>query len=141
MFDLKKYDKYKAEEFDGRKPLKIATYNLNLWGRYENNIATLSPFQKGIAKRIFKGLKQLEADERAFLAEKYRMQYKGTDQRVSDKILAKKYNLSVLEYRKIRNALEYKFFHLIKDDLTTYEEVTTIEDDDEILPSWLIKHK
>lgn len=117
MFDLKEYEKYINDKNEDRNSLQVATFNLNKWKYYEDNIMNLSSLEKKGAKRLFKALKQLTPDERTFLAEKYRTRYKGTNLSVPDKGLAKKRNLSITTYRKIRTAIQYKFFYFIKDDL------------------------
>src|SRR5699024_2304076 len=77
--------------------------------KYEINVRTFRAHEMEMAKDLFSSLKLMTEKERNFLASKYRA-IVPTKQSIPDREMAKKYNIEMKEYAKIRKAIEFKFF-------------------------------
>lgn len=95
------------------RSLQRAKFHLNKWGRIERNFAKLTPEWKRIAKRLFATLKKMTPEERAFLANKYRVDITTSYGR-NDIELAREYDMSRYEYSELRKGIEYKFYHYLE---------------------------
>lgn len=116
MLDIKNYRKYRRGKVNNRNPLQIAKYYLRNWGYFEKNIIDLDDIEKEQATKLFKALKQLTEEERAFLASRYRLTSKQLKM-ITDKNLVREYEMTLLDYAELRKGVEYKLFHYLKDDL------------------------
>lgn len=116
MLDIDNYRKYKRGKLNNRNPLQIAKYYLRNWGYFEKNILFLNDIEKEQATKLFKALKQLTEEERAFLASRYRLTSEQM-RVISDKDIANKYEMTLLNYAELRKGVEYKLFHYLKGDL------------------------
>lgn len=92
-----------------RSPLQLSSRYLSKWGEFERNISILSDHETQMAKDLFASLKLMTEKERNFLASKYRA-IVPTKQSIPDREVAKKYDMEMKEYVKIRRAIEFKFF-------------------------------
>lgn len=108
--DYKNYESKARSLINGlRSPLQLSSRYLSNWGKFERNISTLSDNEIEMAKDLFSSLKLMTEKERNFLASKYRA-IVPTKQSIPDREMAKKYNIEMKEYAKIRKAIEFKFF-------------------------------
>lgn len=112
MLRVESYSEYEQKMTINRS-LQLAKYYLSKWGRIENNIANLSVAEKRIAKLLFTSLKQMTAEEREFLASKYRVIIFGKASR-TDKEVAEEYKMKLIDYQNLRKGIEYKFYFYLK---------------------------
>lgn len=92
-----------------------AKYFLMNWTHYDKNITHLSEVEQRNMKILYSALKELDQEERRFLADKYRVEPdKRTGKRFKkDSIVAEEYGIPEKEYRERRFALETKFNNII----------------------------
>ncbi|MDQ0352478.1 hypothetical protein J2R98_002322 [Alkalibacillus filiformis] len=106
-----------------RKPkhrLRIAHLHLGRWGYFEMNFNTLTDYEKESCKLLFYALKRIPSEDRALLAEKYRIERDRANRLynnnfVPDTVLAKARGMRLIDYRKKRKAIECEFnLHLLE---------------------------
>lgn len=84
---------------------RLAKYYLRQWAHFDKNFEYLRHVEEIDMKILYSGLKEMDPEERTFLANKYRVTIKPY---VVDKTLAKRYGMTLDEYRIKRIALETK---------------------------------
>lgn len=98
---------------EDRRALQLAKYYLSKWGTIEKNASKLNEAYSEIAFLLFSALSEMTEEERKFLADKYRVDiYKKWAK--PDKEVAKKNDMKLSEYQKLRKGVEYKFYYYLK---------------------------
>ena len=95
---------------------RIVKYFLNNWSYYDQNVGYLSACESIRMKILYQTLKEMDPEERKFLANKYRVAKKPI---ISDAVLAKQQGLSLMEYREKRIKVETR----MKSILQKYEDL------------------
>lgn len=108
---------------------RIVKYHLIKWTYYDNNLSYLNDAERAKMKSLYLALKELDPEERQFLAEKYRVAKKPY---IPDATLAAKRGLSLKEYREKRIFLEDKLRPIIQqhDDLRHEELMKDLKECD-----------
>lgn len=84
-----------------RRIRQVSHHDLMVWRK---RVERMSKFDKELLKPLYVGLKQLTAEEREFLMQKYYY----PDEPYSDKEMAEKTGLSVSQYGAKRRSIESK---------------------------------
>lgn len=111
-------DDYKKYETNLQRRLTLPKYYLSKWDYFEMNATSLTGIQLKQAKVLYSTLGHLTEDERIFLANKYRAdykkKYKNSKNYKLDEVASKEHGMTIEEYRKLRTGIELKFFHYIQ---------------------------
>jgi len=97
---------------------QIVKYYLRKWGYFDKNVHYLNKVDSVKMKTLYSALMELSADERFFLAEKYRV---GEKQFIPDSILAAQHEMDLKGYRVKRIALENKLNPVLKKHIDLYK--------------------
>ena len=79
------------------------SYYLNNWYRYKKNLKELNKTELEKMRELYRGLKELQLEDRNFLAIKY-----DRPKRPNDEILAGELGMEVKEYSKQRREIQRK---------------------------------
>lgn len=98
------------------------------WYYFDNNINYLNELQRKKMKTLYKGLKELDPEERNLLAAKYRVEKKPF---IKDSVVAESFGMTEKEYRDKRVAIEGKlrriFKNLAEQEANETEELIPLE--------------
>lgn len=97
------------EEHGDKIPIR-ETYYLNHWYYYKKHLKELDPLEVTNARRLFRGLKGLDPEERDFLALKYDQGMK----RPIDKAIADELGMSLKAYREKRRIIQEKLKEIME---------------------------
>lgn len=122
----------------GRPRNSITKYYLRRWYHLDKNISNLDESEEKNIKILYGALKNLEADERKLLADKYRVAKKPHR---TDLEMAEEYGMSVQAYMYKRVKIEDKLRPFIIELRDKYKEETPMKFDIEILNKRLRKQE
>lgn len=113
---LNRWDDY-LDEYDDKKIIKFrGLFYLNKWHYFKTNLNNLDETELELAKRLFKGLKELSSEERELLAEKFDrplVTVNGINTRLKDDIIAEKHHCKVRDYRIKKRKIVVKLENII----------------------------
>lgn len=119
MLNINDYKEYKSKAIRIKErehsPIQRTNYYLIKWGKFEKNITNLTTVEQTQAKILFATLKRMTADEREFLASKYRFIPELYRDSRPDREVAVMYGMKQRKYSELRKMVQYKFYvHLVE---------------------------
>lgn len=103
---------------------RITKVFLGKWSYFDRSIGVLEESEKIKMKIFYSALKEIDPEERGFLAEKYRIPHKTATYKsfLPDDVLAAKQGLSLKEYKEKRIDIETKLHQFVVKYYEMYNE-------------------